>query len=44
MREQSEAQIEKAFEAVRDFEGELEAEGKTIESATLEGLRDYLAH
>ena len=41
MREQSEAQIKKAVEAVRDFEGELG--DKTVESATLEDLRGYLA-
>lgn len=40
-REQGEAQIEKAVEAVRDFEGELG--DRTVESATLEDLRGYLA-
>ena len=40
-REQGEAQIEKAVEAVRDFEGELG--DKTVESATLDDLRGYLA-
>jgi len=41
-KEQDEAQIEKAVEAVRDFEGELG--DKTVESATLEDLRGYLAN
>ena len=40
-REQGEAQIEKAVETVRDFEGELG--DKTVESVTLEDLRGYLA-
>ncbi|RLG95129.1 hypothetical protein DRO27_04010, partial [Candidatus Bathyarchaeota archaeon] len=40
-REQGEAQIEKAVEAVRDFEGELG--DKTVESATLDDLRGYVA-
>ena len=42
-REQGDAQIEKDVEAVRGFEGELEAEGNAIESATLDDLREYLA-
>jgi hypothetical protein len=42
-RDQDETQIENAVEAVRGFEAELEAGGKTLESVTLEDLKEYLA-
>ena len=42
-RDQDKTQIENAVEAVRGFEAELEAGGKTLESATLEDLKEHLA-
>ena len=42
-RDQDETQIESAVEAVRGFEAELGAGAKTLESATLEDLKEHLA-
>jgi len=41
-RGQGEAQIVNAVEAVQNFEGALKAEGKALESTTLQDLKGYL--